>query len=137
VLFLCELTLTGRLDTCAPTHKNDHTFARCATRLSRAQTILHSMSTIILQPISAMLTMNRHRRTHEPRADGEPLSDYQDEDLEGDEDHLHSLEEDSPESGNDYLSLSHHGVSLSDIPGPTLGMTSMAPPQQLMAGSHY
>ena len=65
-----------------------------------------------------------------------PLLDRdQDDDLEGDEDHL--LEEDSPDSGNDYLSLSHHGVSLSDIPGPTLGMTSMAPPQQLMAGSHY
>jgi transcription factor STE12 len=79
----------------------------------------------------------RHRRTHEPRADGEPLSDYQEDDLEGEEDHLHSLEEDSPESGHDYLSLSHHGGSLSDMPGPVLGMTSMAPPQQLMAGSHY
>jgi transcription factor STE12 len=79
----------------------------------------------------------RHRRTHEPRADGEPLSDYQEDDLEGEEDHLHSLGEDSPESGNDYLSLSHHGASLSDMPGPVLGMTSMAPPQQLMAGSHY
>lgn len=78
----------------------------------------------------------RHRRTHEPRADGEPLSDYQEEDLEGDEDHLQSLEDDlSPESGNDYLSgLSH---SINDIPGPALAMT-MAPPQHsLMAGSHY
>jgi len=78
----------------------------------------------------------QHRRTHEPRADGEPLSDFQEDELEGEEDHLHSLEEDSPESGNDYLSLSHHG-GLSDMPGPVLNMTSMAPPQQLMAGSHY
>lgn len=84
-----------------------------------------------------LISLLRHRRTHEPRPDGEPLSDYQDEDLEGEEDHLHSLEEDSPESGNDYLSLSHHAGSISDIPGPGLGMTSMAPPQQLMAGSHY
>jgi transcription factor STE12 len=77
----------------------------------------------------------QHRRTHEPRADGEPLSDYQDDDLEGEDDHLHSLDDDlSPESGNEYLGLSH---SINDIPGPGLGMT-MAPPQHgLMAGSHY
>lgn len=80
----------------------------------------------------------QHRRTHEPRADGEPLSDYQDDDLEGDEDHLHSLEEDSPDSGNDYLSgLTHVPQSINDIPGPGMGMTTMAPAQQLMAGSHY
>ncbi|KAF1850982.1 STE-domain-containing protein [Cucurbitaria berberidis CBS 394.84] len=80
----------------------------------------------------------QHRRTHEPRPDGEPLSDYQDDDLEGDEDHLHSLEEDSPDSGNDYLSgLSHVPQSINDIPGPGLGMTTIAPQQQLMAGSHY
>jgi len=80
----------------------------------------------------------QHRRTHEPRPDGEPLSDFQEEEFEGEEDHLHSLEEDSPESGNEYLSgLSHVPVSISDIPGPGFGMTTMAPPQQLMAGSHY
>ena len=69
-------------------------------------------------------------------ADGEPLSDYQDEeDLEGEDDHLNSLQDElSPESGNEYLGLSH---SINDIPGPGLGMT-MAPPQHsLMAGSHY
>ncbi|KAJ4367083.1 Transcription factor mst12 [Neocucurbitaria cava] len=80
----------------------------------------------------------QHRRTHEPRPDGEPLSDYQEDDLEGEEDHLHSLEEDSPDSGNDYLSgLSHVPQSINDIPGPGLGMTTMAPPQHIMAGSHY
>ncbi|KAB2100371.1 Transcription factor [Alternaria gaisen] len=78
----------------------------------------------------------QHRRTHEPRADGEPLSDYQEEeDLEGEDEHLNSLQDElSPESGNEYLGLSH---SINDIPGPGLGMT-MAPPQHsLMAGSHY
>jgi transcription factor STE12 len=84
-----------------------------------------------------VLTADRHRRTHEPRADGEPLSDYQEDEFEGEEDQLHSLEEDSPESGNDYLSLSHGPVSINDIPGPGLGMTTMAPPQHIMAGSHY
>ncbi|CBY01153.1 hypothetical protein IAQ61_012034 [Plenodomus lingam] len=80
----------------------------------------------------------QHRRTHETRPDGEPLSDYQEDDLEGEEDNLHSLEEDSPESGNDYLSgLSHVPQSINDIPGPGLGMTMAPPPQQLMAGSHY
>jgi transcription factor STE12 len=89
-------------------------------------------------PTKSTLLINsfRHRRTHEPRADGEPLSDYQEDELEGEDDHLHSLDDDlSPESGNEYLSgLSH---SINDIPGPGLGMT-MAPPQHgLMAGSHY
>jgi len=81
----------------------------------------------------------QHRRTHETRPDGEPLSDYQDDDLEGEDDHLHSLEEDdSPDSGHDYLSgLSHVPHSINDIPGPGLGMTMAPPPQQLMAGSHY
>jgi transcription factor STE12 len=113
-------------------------FARCATRPSRAPTILHSkLHTLLSNRFQCTNLVDRHRRTHEPRPDGEPLSDYQEDDLEGEEDHLHSLEEDSPESGNDYLSLSHHAGSLSDMPGPVLGMTSMAPPQQLMAGSHY
>lgn len=82
----------------------------------------------------------QHRRTHEARPDGEPLSDYQEDDLEGEDDHLHSLgEDDSPESGNDYLSgLSHVPQSLGDLPGPGLiGMSMAPPPQQLMAGSHY
>lgn len=81
----------------------------------------------------------QHRRIHETRPDGEPLSDYQDDDLEGEDDHIHSLEVDeSPEAGNDYLSdLSHVPHSINDIPGPGLGMTMAPPPQQLMAGSHF
>jgi transcription factor STE12 len=79
----------------------------------------------------------RHRRTHEPRADGEPLEDFNEEDLEGEEDQLH-LEEDSPGSGNEYLGAAHSvPVSYADIPGPGLAMgATMATPQQLMA-SHY
>ncbi|KAJ4303157.1 Transcription factor mst12 [Kalmusia sp. IMI 367209] len=78
----------------------------------------------------------QHRRTHEPRQDGEPL-DFNEDDLEGEDEHLHSLEEESPESGNDYLSgLSHIPTSISDIPGP-LAM-SMAPPQHhLIAANNY
>jgi transcription factor STE12 len=77
----------------------------------------------------------RHRRTHEPRQDGEPL-DFNEEDLEGEDDGLNSLEEESPESGNDYLSNMHIPTSISDIPGP-LSMGSMAPPQQLIAANNY
>lgn len=129
----------GRLDTCAPTHKSDHTFAHCATRPFRAQTTLHS-TFVQSRSMHCMHAnhMNRHRRTHEPRADGEPLSDYNEDDLEGEEDIIHMPEEDSPESGNDYGSgLPHVTGSYADIPGPGLGMTTMATPQQLMAGSHY
>lgn len=77
----------------------------------------------------------RHRRTHEPRPDGEPLEDFNEEDLEGEEE-LH-LEEDSPTSGNEYLGSAHSvPASYADIPGPGLGMSTMANPQQLMV-SHY
>jgi transcription factor STE12 len=79
----------------------------------------------------------QHRRTHEPRQDGEPLSSYDEEDLEGEDEHLHSLEEESPDSGNDYLSSMHIPVSLSDIPGPLSMGTTMGPPQQLIAAHHY
>ena len=83
-----------------------------------------------------MLMQVRHRRTHEPRPDGELIEDVNEEELEG-EDEL-NLEDESPTSGNEYL----HGVhsvpaTYADIPGPGLGMgATMATPQQLMA-SHY
>ncbi|CAI6333778.1 unnamed protein product [Periconia digitata] len=77
----------------------------------------------------------QHRRTHEPRQDGEPL-DFNEEDLEGEDGHLDSLEEESPESGNDYLQgLPHIPTPISDIPGP-LAM-SMAPSHQLIAAHNY
>ena len=77
----------------------------------------------------------RHRRTHESRPDGEPLEDFNEEDLEGEED-LH-LEEDSPTSGNEYLGGAHNvPASYADIPGPGLAMGATMATQQLMA-SHY
>ena len=84
-----------------------------------------------------MLMLVRHRRTHEPRPDGsEPLEDFNEEDLEGEED-LH-LEEESPTSGNEYLSGAQNvSATYADIPGPGMGMgATMATPHQLMA-SHY
>ncbi|KAF2747737.1 transcription factor steA [Sporormia fimetaria CBS 119925] len=79
----------------------------------------------------------QHRRTHESRQDGEPLS-FDEEELEGEEEQLHSLEEESPDSGNDYLSsLTHIPTSLPDMSGPLSMGTSMAPPQQLIAAHNY
>lgn len=82
----------------------------------------------------------RHRRTHEPRQDGEPLSSFDEEDLEGegDDEHLHSLEEESPESSHDYLAgIPNIPASIADIPGPLAMGTTMGPPQQLIAANHY
>ncbi|KAF3042218.1 homeodomain transcription factor ste12 [Didymella heteroderae] len=78
----------------------------------------------------------QHRRTHEPRPDGEPIEDFNEEDLEGEDDL--NLEEESPTSGNDNLYGAHSvPATYADIPGPGLGMgATMATPQQLMA-SHY
>ncbi|KAL1650556.1 Transcription factor mst12 [Didymella pomorum] len=80
--------------------------------------------------------LKRHRRTHEPRPDGEPIEDFNEEDLEGEDDL--NLEEESPTSGNDNLYGAHNvPATYADIPGPGLGMgATMATPQQLMA-SHY
>jgi transcription factor STE12 len=83
-----------------------------------------------------LLTQLRHRRTHEPRPDGEPIEDFNEEDLEGEDDL--NLEEESPTSSNDNLYGAHNvPATYADIPGPGLGMgATMATPQQLMA-SHY
>jgi transcription factor STE12 len=84
-----------------------------------------------------LIIPRRHRRTHESRQDGEPLG-FSDEDLEGEDDHLGSLEEESPDSGNDYLSSTLNlPVSIADIPGPMSMGTSMGPPQQLIAAHNY
>lgn len=82
-----------------------------------------------------MLTRVRHRRTHEPRPDGELVEDVNEDDIEG-EDEL-NLEEDSPTSGNEYLNGVHSvPATYADIPGPGMMGATMATPQQLMA-SHY
>jgi len=94
-------------------------------------------------PVTHILTCgNRHRRTHEPRQDGEPLSSFDEEDLENEDDQLGSLEEESPESGNDYLSGLNIPASISDIPGPlSMGGSTMGPPSghqgHLIAANNY
>jgi transcription factor STE12 len=108
----------------------------CNKAFSRSDNLAQYVSLRVDRLYTMLTIAHRHRRTHEPRQDGEPL-DFNDEDLEGEDGHLDSLEEDSPESGNDYLSgLSHIPTSISDIPGP-LAM-SMAPPQHhLIAANNY
>jgi transcription factor STE12 len=83
----------------------------------------------------------QHRRTHEPRQDGEPLSSFDEDELENEDgdDQLHSLEEESPESVHDYLTPANLNIasSISDIPGPLSMGTSMPPPHQLIAAHNY
>ena len=82
----------------------------------------------------------RHRRTHEPRQDGEPLS-FEEDELEGEDEHLGSLGEESPEDSGHFIDTANLSIpnSISDIPGPmSMGLnTSMAPPQHLMAAPNY
>ena len=87
-----------------------------------------------------MLTcsFHRHRRIHEPRADGE-IGGYSDEDLENEEHEFGALEEESPNQAHTYLpsSLSNvtsipGGVSMS-LGGPMSGPgLTMAAPSQLI-----
>ncbi|KAF2181749.1 STE-domain-containing protein [Zopfia rhizophila CBS 207.26] len=80
----------------------------------------------------------QHRRTHEPRQDGEPLSSFDEDELENEDEPLGSLEEESPESGNDYLSASLSiPASIADIPGPLAMGTTMGPPQHLIAAHNF
>jgi transcription factor STE12 len=45
----------------------------------------------------------RHRRIHEQQQNGEAIDAFSDEELEADQDHLVSLEEESPESEHAFL----------------------------------
>jgi len=85
----------------------------------------------------------RHRRIHEPRADGE-VGGYTDEDEENEEHEFGVLEEDSPGQENSYMpsnlsnvsSMSTGGMNLTmggPLSGP--GMT-MAAPSQLIQAQH-
>ncbi|KAF2755975.1 STE-domain-containing protein [Pseudovirgaria hyperparasitica] len=77
----------------------------------------------------------QHRRTHEPRQEGDPLP-FDEEDLEGEEEGLGSLEEEeSPEPSNDYLHHLSMPAAISDIPGP-MG-NGMHAPHQLIAAHNY
>ena len=132
-----------------------------ATRPSRDQTTSPSESSIPCDTFREFrwLTgcLSRHRRTHE-RADGtsgeHAYGSYSEEDLDGDEDQLGSLEESSP--GPDthltgygqHLGLDSHamgGVSAHIAPmppgmGPNVGLGmnmnigGMAAPSQLIGG---
>ena len=90
--------------------------------------------------VDANYFCGRHRRIHEPRADGE-IGGYSDEDLENDEHDFGGLDEESPNQNHTYLpsslsnvtSMSGGGVNLSmggTMSGP--GM-AMAPSQLIQA----
>jgi transcription factor STE12 len=87
-----------------------------------------------------MLTCNpiRHRRTHEPRQDGEPIPNFSEEELDGDDDNLGSLEEESPESNHGYLDQALNIPStLADMPSAMNGMGTTMAPQQLVAAQNF
>jgi transcription factor STE12 len=66
------------------------------------------------------------------------LSSFDEEELEGEDEHLNSLEEESPESGNDYLSsLTNIPTSIGDIPGPLSMGNTIGSGQQLIAAQNY
>ncbi|KAI4131136.1 MAG: hypothetical protein LQ347_003102 [Umbilicaria vellea] len=78
--------------------------------------------------------LKRHRRTHEPRADGE-LGSYSDEDLENEENDFGALDEDSPPADHSYLSGAMPTASSLAL---SMGMpgTGMAAPSQLISAQH-
>lgn len=80
---------------------------------------------------------HRHRRTHEPRQEGDPIVSYSEEEEENDEG-LGPLEEESPEAANDYMP-SHLSVSasLTDLPNPMAAVTTMGQTHHLLAASNY
>lgn len=132
----------------------DHTFRHVRTHTQERP----YECTVCGKAFSRSDNLAQHRRTHEPRQDGEPLS-YDEEELEGEgegeDENLHSLEEESPESGNDYLSnlVQQNDMSSSlsmptGLPSGSLSMEtpisysmdspySMGPPQQMMAPQNY
>lgn len=85
--------------------------------------------------ISADQSPFRHRRTHEPRQDGEPLSNFSEEELENDDDQLGPLEEESPGSEHNFLSGGFGmGSGMTDLAAP---LATMAAPSQLIAAHNY
>lgn len=80
------------------------------------------------------MTLHRHRRTHEPRADGE-LGSYSDDDLENEENEFGALDEDSPPPDHSYLSGAMPTASSLAM---SMGMpgTGMAAPSQLISAQH-
>lgn len=91
-----------------------------------------------------LISFHRHRRIHEPRADGEvgEVGGYEEED-ENDENEFGNVEEDSPRHDHTYLpsglshvtSMAHGGVALS-MGGHMPGGMTMAAPSQLIQAQH-
>ena len=75
--------------------------------------------------------INRHRRTHEAQADGQPFGGYSDEDFEAEENEFGSLEEDSSPSEHGYMTQSMTNITSMPLSNSNLGMGSMAPPQMI------
>src|ERR1700744_5949417 len=95
--------------TCARTRRSARTCAPCAARPSPARTTwpseLHSRR-LFHPPRQRPLSnrgRDRHRRIHEQQQNGEAIDAFSDEELEADQDHLVSLEEESPESEHAFL----------------------------------
>lgn len=90
---------------------------------------------------------DRHRRIHEPRADGE-IGGYSDDDLENEEQEFGEMNEDSPPQENNYLpaglsnvaGMGPNGNGSMTMPigrpisGP--GMPMAAPSQLIQAQQH-
>jgi hypothetical protein len=76
--------------------------------------------------------LSRHRRIHESKEGSvEQYNQYEEEDLEGEEDQLPSLEEASPGSDHNYNQSSMSNMA--SMPAPSMGMHSMAAPDQLIS----
>ena len=71
----------------------------------------------------------RHRRIHEPRADGE-VGNFEEDELENEEHEFGNIEEDSPRQEQNYLSSG--GISLSMMTNNP-GITMSAPSQLIQA----
>lgn len=86
---------------------------------------------------SKLTIVSRHRRTHEPRQEGDPIVNFSEEE-ENEDEGLGSLEEESPEAVNDYMpSNLSVGTSLADLPNPMVAVTTMGQSHQLLAASNY
>lgn len=75
--------------------------ALCGKAFSRSDNLAQYVPSRLFQrPLS---NPHRHRRIHEQQQNGEAIDAFSDEELENDQDHLVSLEEESPESEHAFL----------------------------------
>ena len=109
----------------APIPKSAHTCVRIATKPFRGLTTWLSRSALF-QSKDTQLTDDRHRRIHEPRADGE-VGNYEEEELEAEENEFGNVEEESPRQAEPRYVPS----ALSNVTSMPTGAVSMS-----MMGSH-